>query len=195
VAKNFAELLHAAMKIDANRAVGKAGAGGDFGASHPFDEAKDQWFTVGVREGADGVEDRVRFGAGVGGMIRGWSGGVGLRGVRLFVEFFGGFCATMKIRGAIAGDGGEPSGEARDFAESGEARQSQEKDVLHEIVCVGEGNSGEENPVNHAGVAGVQKAERGAVTLLRGAYEGVVGTGGIVDGGHGRGTGAGCAEF
>jgi len=118
-----------------------------------------------------------------------------LRRGRFFVEFFGGFRAAMKICGAVAGDGSEPAGETGDFAESGEARQGLEKDVLHEIGYVREGNSGEKNPVNQAGVTGVKKAERGTVTQLRGAYEGVVGAGGIVDGGHGRGTGAGSAEF
>jgi len=62
------------MKSDSNRAVGKAGAGGDFGAGHAFDEAEDEGFAVGVGEGADGVEDCVGFGAGVRGVIHGGSG-------------------------------------------------------------------------------------------------------------------------
>jgi hypothetical protein len=101
----------------------------------------------------------------------------------------------MKIRGPIAGDGGEPSGEVRELAESGKAGQGLEEDVLHEIVDIGEGNPGEENAVDHAGVAGVQEAERGAVTPLGGANKVVVRAAGFVDGVHGRGTGAGRAEF
>ena len=62
------------MKIDANGAVGKAGAGGDFRAGQAFDETKNERFAVGVGERADGVEDSVGFGGGVRGMIRGGSG-------------------------------------------------------------------------------------------------------------------------
>jgi len=101
----------------------------------------------------------------------------------------------MKIGGAVAGDGGEPSWEAGDFAESGKAGQGLEKNVLDQIVDVGEGNTGEENAVDHAGVAGVEEAERGAITFLSGADQGVVGAAGFVDGVHGWGAGAGSAEF
>jgi hypothetical protein len=94
------------MKIHANGAVGKAGTGRDFGAGHAFDEAKDERFAVSIGERADGFEDGAGFGAGVRGMSRGMSGSVGLRGVRFFIEFVGGFRAAMKIYGAIAGDGG-----------------------------------------------------------------------------------------
>lgn len=41
MAEELAELLHAAMKIDADGAVGEAGASGDFGAGHAFNEAED----------------------------------------------------------------------------------------------------------------------------------------------------------
>ncbi len=101
----------------------------------------------------------------------------------------------MKICGAVAGDGGEPAGEAGDFAESGEARQGLEKDVLHEIGYVWEGNSGEKNPVNHAGVAGVEETEGGAITSLGGANKVVVGAADFADSVHGRGAGAGSADF
>jgi hypothetical protein len=70
-----------------------------------------------------------------------------------------------------------------------------EEDVLQEIIDVGEGNSGQKNPVDHAGVAGIEKAEGGAVTMLGGADEGVLGTAGLVDSVHGRETGAWRAEF
>ena len=183
------------MKSDANGAMGKAGAGGDFGAGHAFDEAEDEGFAVGVGERADRFENGVGFGAGMRRVIRGRSGSARLRGGRFFVEFVGGFCAAMKIRGAIAGDGSEPAGEAGDFAKSSEARQGLEKDVLHKIVDVGEGNSGEEDPVDHAGVAGVQKTEGGAITMLSGANERVIGSASFLDSVHGRGSGTGSAEF
>jgi len=101
----------------------------------------------------------------------------------------------MKIYGAIASDGSEPSGEAGDFTESVEARQGLKKDVLHEIVDLGEGNAGEENAVDHAGVAGVQKTEGGAITMLSCANERVIWAAGFLDTVHGRGTGAGRSEF
>ena len=111
------------------------------------------------------------------------------------VEFLVGFDAAAKIGGAIASDGGEPSGEAGDFAESAEARQGLKEDILHEIVDVGEGNAGKQEAVDHAGIAGVEKAEGGAITVLRGADESVVGAPGVVLKIHGRWTGAGRAEF
>jgi hypothetical protein len=36
------------MKVDANGAVGEAGAGGDFGTGHAFDEAKNEGLAVSV---------------------------------------------------------------------------------------------------------------------------------------------------
>ena len=129
-------------------------------------------------------------------MTRGRSGRFNLRGGRFFVEFVAGFDAAVKIGGAVAGDGGEPSGEAGDFAKSAEARQGLEEDVVDEIVNVGEGHAGEENAVDHAGVAGVEHAEGCAVTTLGGAHEGVVGAAaGFQRRIHGRRTGAGRAEF
>ncbi len=147
------------MKIDANGAVGEAGASGDFGAGHSFDEAKNEGFAVGVGERTNGVEDGVGFGAGV----RGVTGGRG--------DLFG-------LRGGVS-----------------EARQGLKEDIVHEIVDVGEGNAGKQEAVDHAGIAGVEKAEGGAITVLRGADESVVGATGVVLKIHGRWTGAGRAEF
>jgi len=62
------------MKIDANGAVGEAGAGGDFRTCQAFNEAKNEGLAVGVRERANGIEDRMGFVAGVRGVIRGGSG-------------------------------------------------------------------------------------------------------------------------
>ena len=102
----------------------------------------------------------------------------------------------MKIGGAVAGDGGEPSGEAGDFAKSAEAGQGLEKNVLREIVDGGEGNAGEQDPVDHAGVASVEKAERGAVTPLGSADKGVIRAAIEFERRiHGRRTGARGAEF
>ena len=41
MAEKLSELLHAAMEIYPDGAVGEAGASGDFRASHAFDEAED----------------------------------------------------------------------------------------------------------------------------------------------------------
>jgi hypothetical protein len=142
------------------------------------------------------VEDSVGFGAGVGGVTSGRSGLLGLRGCGFFVEFVIGFGAAVKIGGAVASDGGEPSGEAGDFAKCAEAGEGLEEDVVDEIVDVGEGNASEENAVNHARVASVKKSEGGAITLLGGANEIVVGAAaGFVRRIHGRRTGAGRTEF
>ena len=67
---------------------------------------------------------------------------------------------------------------------------------MHEIVDVREGNAGEQDPVDHARVASVEKAECGAVTLLRGMDKGVIGaTTEFERRIHGRRTGARGAEF
>ena len=119
-----------------------------------------------------------------------------MHGRRFLVEFFIWFDAAVKIGGAVAGDGGEPSGEAGDFAQRAEAPQGLEENVLHEIVDAGEGNAGEQDPVDHPGVASVEKAECGAVTPLGSADKGVIGaTIEFERRIHGRRTGARGAEF
>src|SRR5258707_15778778 len=55
------QLLHAAMQIDADRSMREAGARGDFRSGHPFDEAKDEWLAVRIRQTANRFEDGVRF--------------------------------------------------------------------------------------------------------------------------------------
>ena len=136
------------------------------------------------------------FGAGLRGVTRGRSRGFSLHGGRFFVEFVVGFDAAVKIGGTIAGDRGEPSWEARDFAEGAHARQGLQEDVVDQIVDVWEGHAGEENAVNHSGVAGVEEAECCPVASLGGAHERVVGaTAGFLRRIHGRRTGAGRAEF
>ncbi len=183
------------MKIDANGAMGETGVGRDFRSGHAFNQAKNQSFAVSVGKRTNGVEDCPGFCAGVRGLTRGREVLFCLRGNGFFVEFGARFGAAVKIGRAIAGDGSEPSGETGDFAESGEAGQGLEEDILYEIVDIGERNPSEENAVDHAGIAGVEEAEGGAITLLSGPDEGVVGAAGFVDNVHGRGTGAGRAEF
>ena len=60
--ENFAEQLHAAMKIDAHGAVGEAGARGDFRPGHALDEAENERFAISVGERAYGFEDGFGFG-------------------------------------------------------------------------------------------------------------------------------------
>jgi hypothetical protein len=183
------------MKIDAYGAVREASASGDFGAGHAFDEAKDEGFAVSVGKRADGVENGVGFGAGVRGMTSGRNALFRLGGSGFLVEFFVGFDAAMKIVGAVASDGDQPSGEAGDFAQIGEAAQGLEEDVLHEVVDVGEGNASEENAVDHAGVTGIEQSESDTVAALGGANEGVVWAAEFVRKIHDRWTGARRAEF
>jgi hypothetical protein len=166
MAKNFAELLHAAMKIDANGAVGKAREGCDFRAGHAFDETKDEWLAIGFGERADHVENRVGFDARVGGMLFGKRAALNLDDGGFFVEFVVGFRPAMKICCTIASDRCEPARKSRDVTQCVEPRQSLEKNVVNEIINVREGHSAKQNAVDHAGIAGVKKSEGGAVTTL-----------------------------
>jgi hypothetical protein len=161
------------MKIDAHGPMGEAGALGDFWASHAFDEAKDESFAIGFRERKDGIESGVGFGT----RVR--SGVARRRGGDFFADGFFGkfvvrFAAAVKVGGAVASNGREPAGKFGNLAKSVEARKGLEKNVLDEVVHVGVSNAGEENAVDHAGVAGIEKAEGGTVALLGGAHEGVV---------------------
>lgn len=101
----------------------------------------------------------------------------------------------MKIGGAVAGDGGEPTGELGDFAERGETRKGLEENVVDKVVDVGVRNAREKDAMDHAGVTGIQETEGGAIALLGGADEGVVG--GVVVGSsvHCYETGGGRMEF
>ena len=118
------------MKIDANGTMGESGAGGNFWAGEALDEAEDQGFAIGLGESEDGVERCMGFGGGIRRerICGRWRGGFGVDG--FFDKFVVRLAAAMKIGGAIAGDGGEPAGELRNFAERGEARESLEEDVL-----------------------------------------------------------------
>jgi hypothetical protein len=183
------------MKIDANGTVSEACARGDFGAGHTLDEAKNERLTVGFREGTDCLEDSVGFGAGVG---RGTKRGrqlLGFGGVGFLVECVVRFNAAVKIRGAVAGNGGEPAWEFGYFAERVEARQGLEEDVLDQVIDVGIRHAGEQNTVDHAGVAIVEEAKGGAVTLPGSEDERVVGAAGFRRSVHGCETGMGGSKF
>lgn len=188
MAKNFAELLHAAMKIDADRAVGQPGACGDFGAGHAFDETQEEGLTVGVGERADRREHVVGFGSGVrcmrgGGIGR---GGIGVEGRLLFG-------AAVKVNGAMACNGGEPSGKFCGFAKGRKAGEGVEENVVDEVFGIGGRDAGEKDAVNHASVTRVEKAEGGAIAGLRGTNEGVVRR--VGGSGHGEEICTGRAEF
>ena len=96
-----------------------------------------------------------------------------------------GLGAAMEVVGAIAGDGGEPTGKIGDVAKRMEAREGLDENVLNEVFHMRIGNAGEKDAVDHTGIARVEPAEGGTVALLRGAHEGVVGGGGIRRGVHG----------
>jgi hypothetical protein len=159
------------MKINANGAMGEAGAGGDLGARHAFHEAKDERLAVSVGERPDGVKHCMRFGAGMRGMTRGRSDKFRLRGYGFFIELIVGLGASVKVGRPVARDGGEPSGKMGNFAQTREAGQRLEEYVLHEIVDIGERNAGQKNAVNHPRVAGVKQTERGPVATLGGTNE------------------------
>jgi hypothetical protein len=184
VAKKLAELLHAAMEIDADRAVRQADASGDFGAGHAFDEAKDERFAIGIRQRTNCLKHLVRFG-----LIH---AGCGMRSflvaVKLFVEFSGRLRMAVKIHGAIAGDGREPATEARNVAERIEAGKGLEENILDEIFDGSVGDFREENAVDHAGVTGIEQTEGVAIAVLRGLDKRDIGAGRLGGGIHGRET-------
>jgi hypothetical protein len=177
------------MKIDANGTVRESRASGDFRTGHALDETEDESFAIRLGKGEDGFESRMGFGGGV----WCWRGGkhrricIGRCGV--IGEFVMGLGATMKIGGAVAGDGREPAREFGNFAERGEARESLQENVLEKIVDVGVGNAGQKDAVNHTGVARVEKAEGGAIAVLGGADERVFGSVGERRGVHGKAAG------
>jgi hypothetical protein len=191
LAKDFAEVLHAAMKIDAYGAVRQAGARGDFGSGHAFDETKHKRFAVGFWKREDGFERNARF---RGGLRSTTVGGRELAGIGdgVIVERNIGLGAAMKIDGVVARDGGQPAGKTRNVAQGVKAWHGLKKNVLDEIVDVGVRDARKKNAMDHAGVARVEKPEGGAVAGLGGANEGVVGVVGAGIGwdGHGERTGA-----
>jgi hypothetical protein len=158
------------MKIDANGAVRESGASGDFRAGHAFDETEDKSFAVGFWEG----EDRVESSAGFSGGMRTGSRSSRLNRSGFFHELVDRLTTTVKIGGAITGDGGEPAGEFGDFTKRREARKSLQENVLDEIVYIGGRNAREKDAMNHAGVTGIEEAKRGAIALLSIADEGFV---------------------
>jgi hypothetical protein len=173
--KNFAELLHASMKIDANRPVGEAGARGDFRAGHAFHQTEDESFAVGFRETTDRIERGMGFGRGVRRGRRRKIRGIGRFLGGLFVEFVDGFATAVKIGGAVAGNGGKPAREFGGVTKPSEAGKGLEENVLDEVVDVGVRDTGENDAVDHASVAGIEEAEGGAIALLGGADEVLVG--------------------
>jgi len=183
------------MKIDANGAVGKPGARGDFGAGHALDEAKNERLAVGFGEATERIKDGMGFSVRVSRGTEGGSRLLGFLGRGFLVECFVRLDATMEVGGAVARNGREPTGKLGDFAKGDEPRQSLKKDVLNEVVNVGMRHAGEENAVDHAGIAGVEETEGVAVTVLGGADERVVRAAGFRGWVHGREAGAGGLEF
>lgn len=106
----------------------------------------------------------------------------------LLVKFFGRLRMAVKIRGAVAGNGGEPASEAGDITERIEAGKGLEKNILDEVFDGGVGNFGEENAVDHAGITGIEKTEGGAIAVLRGLDERDIGGGRLGGGIHGSET-------
>ncbi|HEX8872096.1 MAG TPA: hypothetical protein VF758_04985 [Candidatus Acidoferrum sp.] len=159
---------------------------GDFRTGHAFDEAENQDLAIGVWEGAYDVKNGVSLVAGVGSAVRGKRWRLALGDRAFFVERDVPFGAPVKIIGAIARDRSEPTREIRDIAERVQARESLKKDVLDEIFYLRQWNTRKQDAVDHPGVARIEKAEGGAVTLLRGADESVLGVAAFWRGAHGR---------
>ena len=102
MAKNFAQLLHAAVEVHADRTVGEPGARGDFRAGHAFYEAKNQWLAIGFRQTEDCVQDGLRFHICVG-RVAVWLALVAVRLRGFFIELVVRMRLAMKVHGAIRG--------------------------------------------------------------------------------------------
>src|SRR5215469_12452879 len=66
----------------------------------------------------------------------------------------------MVVIGAIAGDGCQPAAKPSYIAKGMKPRQRQEKDIVHQIVDIAEGNPRQQDSMHHAGVAVVELPER-----------------------------------
>jgi len=154
--------------------MSEAGACGDFGASHAFDQTEDESFAVGFRKRADSVECSVGLSEGVRTRRRGKRGRVRIRARSFVGEFVVGLSASVKIVGAVAGDGSEPTREFGDFAKGDDTRQSLQENILKEVVHVGVRNAREQDAMDHAGVSGVENAEGGPIASLCGPDDGIV---------------------
>lgn len=92
-----------------------------------------------------------------------------------------GLAAAELIVSDVAGDGGEPGTDGFGFAERVEATESGEEDFLDEVFGLVIADVGEEDAVDHAGVALVKMTESRRVAGLSGA-----GPGGFGRFGHGE---------
>src|SRR5215831_3857920 len=71
----------------------------------------------------------------------------------------------MVIIGAIASDGRQPAAETSYIAQAVKTRKRQEKDVVHQIVDIAQGNPRQQDSMNHPCVAVVEPPEGVAVAL------------------------------
>src|SRR5262249_18183149 len=69
----------------------------------------------------------------------------------------------MVVMGAMGGEGRQPPAEASHIAQAVETRQRQEKDIVHQIVDIAEGNPRQQDSMHHARVAIVELPEGVAV--------------------------------
>ena len=162
--------------------MGESCARGNFGAGHTFDKAQDQRLAIGFRKRTDGVEGGAGFGGGVGvlrsGEFRGWRS---FFGMRLVVQRNVGLETAMKVCGAVASDGGQPSWKVVGVAQGDELRQGLEENVLDEVFDLVRRDACEKDAVDHTGIAGIEGAISGPVAVLGGANQGRVWRGGEVE--------------
>jgi hypothetical protein len=126
------------------------------------------------------------FGRGVRSRRRRKSGRMGRLLGDLFVKFVDRFATPVKIGGAVAGNGGKPAREFGSVTKPDEAGKGLEENVLDQVVDVGIRDTGENDAMDHASVAGIEEAEGGAIALLGGADEVLVGCGPGRGGVHGQ---------
>jgi len=167
LAESFAELLHAAVEIDANGTMREPGACRDLRTGHAFHEAEDERFTIGLRKTLDNGEN-----------------GFCLRLLRVsFRRDFGLFLGEtlrfrvrspgvpMEIIGAVTCDGGQPPSKVGDVAQGVKLRKRAQENILDKIVQLAGRDTRQEYAVDHARVPSIETTERGSIAFARGTDE------------------------
>jgi hypothetical protein len=72
---------------------------------------------------------------------------------------------------AMAGDGSEPAGKRGGLAQRIETAHGDEKDVLDEVVDVGARHRGQQQAMDHSGIAAIQLGKGRPVAAARGVHD------------------------
>lgn len=112
-----------------------------------------------VGQGPDDLQDLASLGLG------------GVVPTEILGKLVGFLRSAMVVDSAVPGDRGEPPSERLWAPQSAEPPEDAQEDVLNQIVHVASGNSCEENPVDHSGIARVEPLKRRSVSILSSLHE------------------------